>query len=192
MACRFVGAKPLSEPMMECCRNLTINFSEILSGIHTFSFKKMHVKMLSVKWLPFCLDLNVFSVAASWPRTITTLLTLCEMKPSITVRIPHKISVMQSFGVSFIVSLKRLLIILQSCQSYKRCHVTLMRIWPIYQEKRHDFMAIIKQRAQKCKTWLNMTNNDYDNWNYLTFSIHSFLVLYKETWNRHSNHLRYC
>ena len=35
------------------------NFSEILIGIQTFSFKKMHMKMSSAKWRPFCLDLNV-------------------------------------------------------------------------------------------------------------------------------------
>ena len=34
------------------------NFSEILIGIHTFSFKKIHLKMSSAKWRPFCLGLN--------------------------------------------------------------------------------------------------------------------------------------
>ena len=40
-------------------RTLGINFSEILSEIHAFSFKKMHLKMSSGKWRPFCLGLNV-------------------------------------------------------------------------------------------------------------------------------------
>ena len=35
------------------------NFSEILIRIHTFSFKKVHLKMSSGKWWPFCLGLNV-------------------------------------------------------------------------------------------------------------------------------------
>ena len=35
------------------------NFSEIISEIHAFSFKKMHLKMSSAKWHPFCLSLNV-------------------------------------------------------------------------------------------------------------------------------------
>ena len=35
------------------------NFSEILIEIHLFSFKKMHLKMSSGKWRPFCLGLNV-------------------------------------------------------------------------------------------------------------------------------------
>ena len=38
---------------------LGANLSEILSEIHTFSFKKMHLKMSSGKWRPFCLGLNV-------------------------------------------------------------------------------------------------------------------------------------
>ena len=39
-------------------RHLGTNFSEILIGIQTFSFKKMHLKMSSAKWRPFCLGLN--------------------------------------------------------------------------------------------------------------------------------------
>ena len=35
------------------------NFSEILIEIHTFSFKKMHLKISSGKWQPSCLGLNV-------------------------------------------------------------------------------------------------------------------------------------
>ena len=41
-------------------RTLGINFSEILSEIHTFSFKKMHLKM-SGKRRPFCLGLDVLT-----------------------------------------------------------------------------------------------------------------------------------
>ena len=36
-------------------------FSEMLIEIHTFSFKKIHLKMWSGKWRPFCLGLNVLS-----------------------------------------------------------------------------------------------------------------------------------
>ena len=36
---------------------LGTNFSEILIEIHTFSFKKIHLKLF-VKWKPFCLGLN--------------------------------------------------------------------------------------------------------------------------------------
>ena len=37
---------------------LGTTFSEILSKIHTFSFKKIHLKMSSGKCRPFCLGLN--------------------------------------------------------------------------------------------------------------------------------------
>ena len=37
------------------------NFSEILIGIQTFSFKKMHLKMSSAKWRPLCLGFNVLT-----------------------------------------------------------------------------------------------------------------------------------
>ena len=40
---------------------LGTNFSEILIEIYTFSLKKMHLKMSSGKWRPFCLGLNVLT-----------------------------------------------------------------------------------------------------------------------------------
>ena len=40
---------------------LKTNFSEMLIEIHTFSLKKMHLKMSSGKWRPFCLGLNVLT-----------------------------------------------------------------------------------------------------------------------------------
>ena len=42
--------------------NLGTNFSEILSEIHIFSFKKMHLKMLSGKFQPSCSGLNMLTV----------------------------------------------------------------------------------------------------------------------------------
>ena len=43
---------------------LGTNFIEISIGIQTFPFKKMHLKMSSAKWRPFCLGLNVLSKIA--------------------------------------------------------------------------------------------------------------------------------
>ena len=40
---------------------LGTNFIEILIRIQTFSFKKMHLRMLSAKWRPFGLSLNVLT-----------------------------------------------------------------------------------------------------------------------------------
>ena len=37
------------------------NFSGILIGIHTFSFKKIHLKISSAKWRPVFLGLNVLT-----------------------------------------------------------------------------------------------------------------------------------
>ena len=44
------------------------NFSEISIGIHTFSFKKIHLKMSSAKWRPFCLDLNVLNGVGTYHK----------------------------------------------------------------------------------------------------------------------------
>ena len=43
-------------------RPLGTNFSQILIGIQPFSFQKMYLKMLPVKWRPFCLGLNVLTL----------------------------------------------------------------------------------------------------------------------------------
>ena len=45
-------------------RPLGTKFSEILIEIHAFSFTKMHLKMSSGKWRPFCLGLYVLNTHA--------------------------------------------------------------------------------------------------------------------------------
>ena len=46
---------------------LGTNFCEMLIEIHTFSFKKIHFKMASGKWRPFCLGLNVLrAIESRW------------------------------------------------------------------------------------------------------------------------------
>ena len=49
---------------------LGTDFSKILIEIYTFSFRKMHLKMLSGKWRQLCLSLNVLSL----PRFSFTLI----------------------------------------------------------------------------------------------------------------------
>ena len=44
---------------------LQTNVSEILNEIHTFSFKKMHLKTSSRKRRPFCLGLNVILMGSN-------------------------------------------------------------------------------------------------------------------------------
>ena len=46
---------------------LGTKFNEILIEIKTFSFKKMHLKMSSAKWHPFCLGPNVLR---TWTEAI--------------------------------------------------------------------------------------------------------------------------
>ena len=43
-------------------QTLGTNLSEILSKIHTFSFRKIHLKKPSMKWCQFCLGLNVLTL----------------------------------------------------------------------------------------------------------------------------------
>ena len=54
-------------------QTLGTNFSECLSEIHTFSSRKMHLKMSSVKWRLICLGLNVLRV--TYIRTLTDCIT---------------------------------------------------------------------------------------------------------------------
>ena len=53
---------------------LGTNFSEILTGIQTFSFKIIHLKMSSAKWRPFCLGLNVVKHGRSLAKPIIHLI----------------------------------------------------------------------------------------------------------------------
>ena len=46
-------------------RPLGTNLSEMLFGIQTFSFQKMHFKMSSAKWRPFCFGLNVLNLGVT-------------------------------------------------------------------------------------------------------------------------------
>ena len=57
-------------------RTLRTKFSEILSEIYTFLFKKMDLKMSAVRWRPFRLGLNVLN-------TIQTDILYCT-RPQIT------------------------------------------------------------------------------------------------------------
>ena len=61
---------------------LGTNFNAILFEIHTFSFKKIHLKMSSGKWRPICLGLNVLREITS-PVYHFTFKLLCH------VALPH-------------------------------------------------------------------------------------------------------
>ena len=57
---------------------LGTNFSEILIEIHTFLFKKMHLKMSSAKWHTFCLSPNVLMYGLLCQETICNWWLPCE------------------------------------------------------------------------------------------------------------------
>ena len=52
---------------------LGTNLSEILIEIDTFSFKKIHLKMSSAKWRPFCLGLDVLKYCTLFGKIIHKL-----------------------------------------------------------------------------------------------------------------------
>ena len=54
---------------------LGTNFGEMLIEIHTFSFKKIHLKISSGKWRPFCFGLNVLKFFPILKRPGTHSLT---------------------------------------------------------------------------------------------------------------------
>ena len=58
---------------------LGINLSEILIEIHTISFKKMHLKLSSVKWKPFCLILNVSRSGTRFHLLVLNLQVCCSV-----------------------------------------------------------------------------------------------------------------
>ena len=57
---------------------LATNFSEMIIEIHTFSFKKIHLKMSSGKWRPFCLGLNVLTEIRTWISIQTKVFVGCN------------------------------------------------------------------------------------------------------------------
>ena len=63
-------------------RTLRIHFREIFIKIHTFSLTKMHLKMSSVKWRPFCLVLNVLTYCGIVIKCIYALNSQCNSHKS--------------------------------------------------------------------------------------------------------------
>ena len=68
---------------------LGTNFSEMLIEIHTFSFKKIHLKMSSGKWRPFCLGLNVLISCHSADLQSLTVMFPSQYDPLTTNNFKH-------------------------------------------------------------------------------------------------------
>ena len=60
--------------------SLGTNCSEMLTAIHTFSFKKMHLKLSSGKWRPFCLGLIVLIRCWSYHKISCLISASCSLK----------------------------------------------------------------------------------------------------------------
>ena len=65
-------------------RTSGISFSEILSEIHTVSFKKMHLKMPSAKWRQFCLGLSVLRDNSDFAKSTCWTFGTLEKLPPLT------------------------------------------------------------------------------------------------------------
>ena len=54
MACRLLGAKPLSKPMLGCCQLNPQEQTSVIFFYQNFSFMKMLLNTSSAKWRPIC------------------------------------------------------------------------------------------------------------------------------------------
>ena len=111
------------------------NFSEILIKIHTFSFKKIHLKMSS-KWRSFCFGFNVlrYTSLAPWWNLIIDLLSVNrfkeygQMNHTVNKRLkmlPQKSMHTKTGGICYII----------------RRHIYVSRMalhWDWLREKRHE------------------------------------------------------
>ena len=75
---------------------LGTNFNEILIEIHIFSLKKIHLKMSSGKWRPFCPGLNVLITCSHYCPACRTTLIATRFRVAVIcpiIQVPHCIRV---------------------------------------------------------------------------------------------------
>ena len=92
------------------------NFSEIPSEIHTFSFKKMYLKMSSAKWRPFCVGVNEPKSKLLWHHSMEMLSNYCPLWVESTATngfLSQRSS--NGYDVFFVVGLSKLLNKQSSC-----------------------------------------------------------------------------
>ena len=87
MACCLCGTKPLSEPIMTYCQ---------IGKDMEISFEKLHLKMLSAKWQPFCSGLSMIFAQCYWviPGTRHTKNTWAHY--------PSRVKILFATGMIFI------------------------------------------------------------------------------------------
>ena len=78
------------------------NLSEVSNELHTFSFKKMHLNVSSVKWQPFCLGLNELTPSNHMPCLIPhcSTILLCPL-PGLWNSLPTAGFCMAAFNGAF-------------------------------------------------------------------------------------------
>ena len=101
---------------------LGTNFNGILIEIHTFSVMKMHLKMSSAKWRPFCLSLNVLRDFHNKDKTVLSF--SWNLKPK-------KTSLLLKQGSASTALTSKADIFLQDLFSYSRFLWTFPRSEPI-------------------------------------------------------------
>ena len=75
MACRLLGAKPFSEPMLLYCQ-LDTRKQIIRFQIPTKVIRDTHLEMSSAKWRPYCLDLSTLRMRKATHISILVVLNL--------------------------------------------------------------------------------------------------------------------
>ena len=89
----WLGAYSAPSHYLNQCLNIVnwtlgTNFGEILIKIRTFSFKNIHLKMLSAKWRPFCPGEDELIIHAPDSCLLHTSAHFSEAKPSIFYMCP--------------------------------------------------------------------------------------------------------
>ena len=75
------------------------NFNKMLFEIHTFSFKKIHLKLSSGKWQPFCLGLNMLRLVSKPSSEKIYSFALCTKAFVLLLRSPYSDDMMQIWWV---------------------------------------------------------------------------------------------
>ena len=116
---------------------LGTNLSEILIGIQVFSFKKMHLKMASVKWRPFCFGLYesrqqfMFIMLVTWyEQTFSITWPLVWRNPQVIGSFPSQMANNSAIRCPLSYWLKKLLNQQLCCQwieiPWHLCYITAM------------------------------------------------------------------
>ena len=109
-------------------RTTGTNFSEISSEIHTFSFKKMHSKMSSAKWRPFCVGLNELRMfeadlkerverATSWWNFKLLLWLTCELGAAMPSKYKYFRAEFKKYKMTIQVKHRYIMVIVITCYS---------------------------------------------------------------------------